>query len=154
MIGYVLKRRESEPESRLLYPDALSRERANDEILVVLQTESPLGVENAEQIYSLPGCDAIFIGPVDLKFNMRAADGSWPTSEQHEAMIQRVIEIGKKVGTPTGLHAMNPQAALERAEQGMQLIAIGSDLWMMNRGLGDVLSEIAPGAEGKKLAKY
>ena len=30
-------------------------ERANDEILVVLQTESPMGVENAEAIYSLPG---------------------------------------------------------------------------------------------------
>ena len=36
--------------------------RANDEILVVLQTESPTGVENAEEIYSLPGVDAIFAG--------------------------------------------------------------------------------------------
>ena len=41
-------------------------ERANDEVLVVLQTESPQGVENAEAIYSLPGVDAIFIGPNDL----------------------------------------------------------------------------------------
>ncbi len=39
--------------------------RANDEILVVLQTESPQGVDNAEEIYSLPGVDAIFVGPVD-----------------------------------------------------------------------------------------
>src|SRR5258706_2881824 len=29
--------------------------QANDNILVVLQTESPLGVENAEAIYNLPG---------------------------------------------------------------------------------------------------
>ncbi|MCR9119546.1 MAG: aldolase/citrate lyase family protein, partial [bacterium] len=46
--------------------------KANDEILVVLQTESPLGVENAEAIYSLPGCDACFIGPNDLRFQMRS----------------------------------------------------------------------------------
>ena len=45
---------------------------ANDEILVVLQTESPEGVENAEKIYSLPGVDAIFVGPNDLTF---APDG-------------------------------------------------------------------------------
>jgi 4-hydroxy-2-oxoheptanedioate aldolase len=45
--------------------------RANDEILVVLQTESPLGIQNAEAIYSLSGVDAIFVGPVDLRANMR-----------------------------------------------------------------------------------
>ena len=39
--------------------------RANDEILVVLQTESPEGVANAEAIYSLPGVDAIFVGRAD-----------------------------------------------------------------------------------------
>ena len=66
-------------------------ERANDEILVVLQTESPQGVENAEEIYSLPGCDAIFIGPNDLRFQMRADDGTFPTAEEHEAMVQRVV---------------------------------------------------------------
>jgi 4-hydroxy-2-oxoheptanedioate aldolase len=47
--------------------------RANDEILVVLQTESPTGVANAEAIYSLPGVDAIFVGPVDLRANMPAS---------------------------------------------------------------------------------
>ncbi|MFQ5734800.1 MAG: HpcH/HpaI aldolase/citrate lyase family protein, partial [Planctomycetaceae bacterium] len=52
--------------------------RANDEILVVLQTESPQGVQNAEEIYSLPGVDAIFVGPVDLKAQMRGPDGHDP----------------------------------------------------------------------------
>ena len=36
--------------------------KANDEIMVVLQTEHPTGVDQAEQIYSLPGVDAIFGG--------------------------------------------------------------------------------------------
>src|SRR5918999_760854 len=91
--------------------------QANDNILVVLQTESPRGVENAEAIYSLPGVDAIFIGPNDLRFQMRAPDGTFPTPEAHEAMVQRVIETGKRVGTPTGIHAMDPDSALQRVEQ-------------------------------------
>ena len=106
-------------------------QRANDEILVVLQTESPLGVENAEAIYSLPGCDAIFIGPNDLRFQMRGPDGIDPSPAEHEAMIQRVIEVGQQVGTPTGIHAMDPASALERADQGMQFLAIGSELKFM-----------------------
>src|SRR5579862_4761725 len=78
--------------------------RANDEVLVVLQTESPQGVENAEAIYSLPGVDAIFVGPNDLQFQMKTPEGVDPTPDQLEAMLQRVLTIGKKVGTPVGLH--------------------------------------------------
>ncbi len=129
-------------------------QRANDEILVVLQTESPTGVENAEAIYRLPGCDAIFVGPNDLRFNMRSPDGAMPTPEAHEAMIQRVIEIGKRVGTPTGMHTMDPETALKRAEQGMQFIAVGSDLRMMNTKVQETVTTLWPEGEQKDLARY
>jgi 4-hydroxy-2-oxoheptanedioate aldolase len=129
-------------------------QRANDEILVVLQTESPTGVENAQAIYSLPGCDAIFVGPNDLRFNMRAPDGTMPTDEEHEAMIQRVIEIGKRMGTPTGIHAMDPESALKRAEQGMQFIAVGSDLRMLNAEVQRTVKMLWPKGERKDLARY
>ena len=129
-------------------------QRANEEILVVLQTESPTGVENAEAIYSLPGCDAIFIGPNDLRFNMRAADGTMPTDQEHEALIQRVIEIGKRVGTPTGIHCMDPESALQRAEQGMQFLAVASDLRMLNTEVRRTVKTLWPQGEGKDLARY
>lgn len=129
-------------------------ERANDEILVILQTESPQGVENAEAIYSLPGVDAIFIGPNDLRFQMRGPDGTFPTAAEHEAMIQRVIEVGKKVGTPTGIHAMDPTSARQRADQGMQFLAVGSDLRMMTFAAQEIVSELNPAEAAKDLARY
>jgi 4-hydroxy-2-oxoheptanedioate aldolase len=128
--------------------------QANDNILVVLQTESPRGVENAEAIYSLPGVDAIFIGPNDLRFQMREADGTFPTAEQHEAAIQRVIAAGKKVKCPTGIHAMDPKNALERAAQGMQFIAVGSDLRMMTQEAQRTLEVLRPTTEKKDVARY
>jgi len=127
---------------------------ANDEILVVLQTESPRGVENAEEIYSLPGCDAIFIGPNDLRFQMRTPDGTFPTPEEHEAKVQRVIEVGKKVGTPTGIHAMDPESALQRAEQGMQFIAVGSDLRLLTQMAQETIATLHPDEAAKDLARY
>jgi 4-hydroxy-2-oxoheptanedioate aldolase len=121
---------------------------ANDEILVVLQTESPTGVANAEAIYSLPGVDAIFVGPVDLRAQMRAPDGTEATDEEFEAMLQKVIAAGKKTGTPTGMHVMDPHSALKRAEQGMQFIAVGSDLRLMSTEATNTLKAL--GIEGSR----
>ena len=129
-------------------------ERANEELLVILQTESPEGVENAEAIYSLPGCDGIFIGPNDLRFQMRAADGTMPTAEAHEEMIQQVIIAGKKVGTPTGIHAMTPEDALRRADQGMQFVAVGSDLGMLNQAAQQFVETLSPDRDASDLARY
>lgn len=129
-------------------------ERANDEILVVLMTESPRGVENAEAIYSLPGVDAIFIGPNDLRFQMRAPDGTFPTVEEHEDMVQRVIAAGKKVGTPTGIHAMDAVSALQRVEQGMRFLAIASELRFMTAKAQEELRALKPAETAKDVARY
>ncbi len=118
--------------------------RANDEILVVLQTESPQGIANAEAIYSLPGVDAIFVGPVDLRANMRAADGSEATDAQFETALQQIIDAGRKTGTPTGMHVMEPAAALRRAAQGMQFLAVGSELRMMSEKAKEFLVALRP----------
>lgn len=128
--------------------------QANDEILVVLQTESPTGVANAEEIYALPGCDAIFVGPNDLRAQMRSAEGTDPTPEEHETMIQSVIEAGKKVHCPTGMHTMEPEEALQRAAEGMQFLAVGSDLRMMTVYAQQSLKKIRPAGDQRDLARY
>jgi len=128
--------------------------RANDEILVVLQTESPLGVENAEKIYSLPGVDSIFVGPVDLRAQMRKRDGSEASDAEFEAMLQRIIAIGKKTGTPTGMHVMDPNTAQMRASQGMQFLAVGSELRMMSQRAQEIVQALWPGENRKDLVRY
>jgi 4-hydroxy-2-oxoheptanedioate aldolase len=99
--------------------------------MVVLQTESPLGISNAKEIYSLPGCDAIFIGPNDLKFQMRDSDGSFPTPEEHEKAIQRIVAAGRDVRLPIGMHVLTAEQANQRIGQGMQFVAVSSDLGML-----------------------
>ncbi len=114
-------------------------ERANDEILVILQTENCRGVDNAEEIYARPGCNAVFVGPQDLRFNMRTPDGGRPTDAEFEAMIRRIIAVGKKVGVPTGMHVLDPQNVRARVQQGMQFIAVASDLRLMSAKVHEVI---------------
>lgn len=127
---------------------------ANDEILVILQTESPEGVENAEEIYSLPGVDAIFVGPNDLTAQMRGPDGIDPTPDELEAMLQRVLAAGKKVGTPVGLHQQTVEQVQNRIEEGWQFIAIGSELKMMVTQAQHFVSSLNLKSEAADLARY
>ncbi len=129
-------------------------EQANDNILVVLQTESPRGVENAREIYSLPGVDAIFVGPNDLRFQMRDEVGTFPTAEKHEEMMQRVLEIGREVGTPVGLHVQTAEDVRQRIEEGWQFLAIGSELKMMLGGAQQIVSDLDLKDETADLARY
>lgn len=126
---------------------------ANEQTLVILQTESPLGVQNAEAIYSLPGCDAIFIGPNDLRFQMRSPDGTFPTDEEHEALVQQVVTVGRHVGLATGIHVFNVADALRRIDQGMQFIAVSSDLGMLTQQAKSIVSDLGIAVQGD-LARY
>ena len=64
---------------------------ADDEILVVIQTEHIRAVEVADEIYSVPGINAIFIGPNDLGYSMRSADGTMPSKEVFEETLTRIL---------------------------------------------------------------
>lgn len=127
---------------------------ANDEILVILQTESPEGVENAEAIYSLPGVDGIFVGPNDLTFQMRGPDGVDPSPDELEAMLQRVLAAGKKVGTPVGLHVQTVEQVQARIGEGWQFIALGSELRMMLTQAQQFVAALNLNTQRGDLARY
>ena len=117
-------------------------QRANDEILVVLQTESPEGVDNAEAIYSLPGVDAIFVGPNDLFWQMKKPDGTEPTPDEFESMLQRVLAAGKKTGTPVGIHCMSVPEIQLRISEGWQFLAMQSEIKMMISKAQEIVQEL------------
>jgi 4-hydroxy-2-oxoheptanedioate aldolase len=127
---------------------------ANNEILVILQTESPQGVDNAEAIYSLPGVDAIFVGPNDLTAQMRGPDGVDPTPDQLEAMLQRILAAGKKVGTPVGIHCMSIESVQQRIREGWQFLAMGSELRAMTQSAQQWLTALDMKPAKGELARY
>jgi 4-hydroxy-2-oxoheptanedioate aldolase len=128
--------------------------RANDEILVILQTESPTGVANAQEIYRLPGVDAIFVGPNDLRAQMRTPDGKDPAPEEFEAMLQRILDAGKSCGTPVGLHVRTAEEARARMQAGWQFLAVGSELAMMVAQAQSIVSDLNLVEGRQDLARY
>src|SRR5438874_4673569 len=77
---------------------------ANEEILIVLQCEHIQAVEDADAIFSLPGIDAIFVGPHDLAASMRSKDNKPPSGQATKEAMEHILKTCKKYGVAPGLH--------------------------------------------------
>ena len=93
------------------------QQRANDETLCIVMIEHYTAVDRAEEILSVPGVDACFIGPNDLSWSMGLKGRR---DDAHAAALLRVRDAGRATGTPVGLHCGSPQEVVERIDQGFQ----------------------------------
>jgi 4-hydroxy-2-oxoheptanedioate aldolase len=109
--------------------DASYKELANDEIVVILMTESPEGIRNAREIYSLDGFDAVFIGPADLRAQMRRELplGRHPTTEEFEAALGVVHAAGAAAKKPVGIHCFSTDECKARVDAGFRIMTVSSD---------------------------
>jgi 4-hydroxy-2-oxoheptanedioate aldolase len=127
--------------------------KANDEIFVVVMTETAKAIEKADEILSVPGIDAFFIGPNDLHHSL----GLPPAFESdHKDFVQGIAHLkatGDKYGVASGIHVADAAAAKRRAAQGYQFIAVGSELGMMVSKAAEITREIGLGS-GAATIKY
>jgi 4-hydroxy-2-oxoheptanedioate aldolase len=126
--------------------------QVNDEILVVLQCEHIDAVRNFEEIYSVPGIDAIFVGPNDLAASMRKPDGSPPDKDEFAQALQTILTGCKKLGIAAGIHTFSPAEAQQKIAEGWQFLAIASELKMMIDGASAIVN--AMGKKTGDLARY
>lgn len=128
--------------------------QANDELLVVLQCEHIKSVENADEIFSVPGIDAIFVGPNDLAASMRPAVNKPPSPEATKEALSHILKTCKKHNVAPGIHVGSAEEALMRIEEGWQFIAIGSELKMMLSATSETIQKLGEGKAVGEMAKY
>jgi 4-hydroxy-2-oxoheptanedioate aldolase len=127
---------------------------ANEQILIVLQCEHIKAVEQAEAIFSVPGIDAIFVGPNDLAASMRSSDGRPPPPEETARVMQRILQVCQKTGVVPGLHCNTAAEALQRIDEGWRFLAIGSELRMMLDEVNTVLGQLGTKGQRGDMARY
>jgi 4-hydroxy-2-oxoheptanedioate aldolase len=125
----------------------------NDNVLIVLQCEHIQAVEQADQIFSVPGIDAIFVGPNDLEASMRSKDGRPPSAEATAQAMKHILATCKKYKVAAGVHCFNVQQVQERIAEGWQFLAITSELKMMMDSAGTIVKQLGLKAQGE-MAKY
>jgi 4-hydroxy-2-oxoheptanedioate aldolase len=128
--------------------------RADNEVLVVIQTEHIKAVEIADEIYSVPGIDAVFVGPNDLAASLRDETGKAPSKEMMEQTLTRIREACARNKVASGLHVQTIEQAKRRIDEGWQFIAVASELKFMLQGASEVARQIHPELGTGELAKY
>ena len=90
------------------------------ELLAMMFIESRAGVENIEEIITVPGLGGIFIGPSDLSTSMGYTS---PAAPEVEEAIQTVLGACLEHDVPCAI-TTGPGSVQQRIEQGLSLIHI------------------------------
>jgi 4-hydroxy-2-oxoheptanedioate aldolase len=106
-------------------------QKANDEIVIVVQVEHVQAVENAREILSVPGIDAYFVGPNDLCASMGLPPSLEPDYPEYWQALEQVKRTAENLGVAPGIHVATSERACEMIERGYQFVSIASDAAFM-----------------------
>ena len=128
------------PVRALLYGGADYPQHANDTIVAFAMIETAQALDNLDDILSVEGLDAIYIGPSDLSLAL----GCKPTFDDVDApvaqAIDHILERARAHGLVAGIHNGTPQAALARAAKGFRFVTVSSDARLIAAGSQQVLA--------------
>lgn len=99
---------------------------ANAHTILFTQIETLEAVENAAEIASVPGIDALIVGPNDLA-DSSGAPGEINTPKMKEN-IRKVCQAASMAGIASGTASGNLEHLAYGREQGMQIFCVGSEL--------------------------
>ena len=102
------------------------RDRADENILVVLILETREAVENLDAIAAVPGIDAIFLGPADLSFAY-GVDFLTGIHPPVAAAIETMIAVCRARGIASGLGETSIEALERWRARGCTFLAFGPD---------------------------
>ena len=108
----------------------------------MVQIENLAALVNLDSIFSTPGVDLAFVGPVDLSISL----GLDPLPENPHPIFQEAIQVilkaAQKHNMPLGIYCSNGQAALMRIQQGFQFVNVTNDVNAMLQGAASALNFI------------
>ena len=93
------------------------------ELLAIIQIETAEGVENVDEILSVPGVGVLFIGPSDLSTDMGYPS---PAAPEVEEAIQTVLAACKAHDVPCAI-TTNQNSVEARLAQGFRFVTVGLD---------------------------
>lgn len=99
--------------------------RADAELCVIVQIETLEALAKMEEIASVEGVDAVFIGPSDLAASMGHLGN--PMHPDVQATIDDAFRRLKKIGKPSGYLTGNEDEFRKRLADGVDFISFGTD---------------------------
>ena len=115
--------------------------RAEEELCLIVQVETIDALAQLEEIATVDGVDAVFIGPADLSGSM-----GHPGNQAHPDVVAAIEDAFvrlKKIGVPSGILTLNEDFAKHLGTLGSGFTAIGTDISSMVRDISALKGRFA-----------
>jgi 2-keto-3-deoxy-L-rhamnonate aldolase RhmA len=113
------------------FADAFNR--ANKELITIIQIETEEAVKNAEAIANVEGVDVLFIGPMDLSLGM----GIFQKFDhpRFRSALETVTKACRNAGKAAGILLLKPEQVAPTVADGFTFIALSSDGGELSTGM-------------------
>lgn len=105
--------------------------RANDEMCLLVQAETPLAMKNLQAIAETEGVDGVFFGPADLSASM-GYRGQASHPEVQRAILEGIATV-RAAGKAAGILMADRQLAQTYLDAGALFVAVGVDTTLLVR---------------------
>ena len=113
---------------------------ANARSLLVVQVESPKGVENLDEILKVPGVDVAFVGCADLSLSMGVSND--PKFGPLRETLEKVLKSASNIGVAGGANLTQKDLIATLVPMGLRLITCSTDTKGFIDGLSRTLQNI------------
>ncbi|MGH9270559.1 MAG: aldolase/citrate lyase family protein, partial [Ilumatobacteraceae bacterium] len=116
-----------------------NRAWAADTIAVIPMIETAEAISNLDEILSVPGIDAIYVGPADLGVSLGLEPSGNDGTPVFDDALATIVDACRRHGIVPGIHATGALTPLRR-EQGFRMITVTSDGLALRVGYASELS--------------
>jgi 4-hydroxy-2-oxoheptanedioate aldolase len=130
------------PVRALLYGGADYPQHANDTIVTFAMIETAKGLDNLDEILSVEGLDAIYIGPSDLSLALGCKPVFDDVDPKAAQAIDHILDRAKAHGVVAAIHNGTAEGALKRIAKGFQFVTVSSDARLMAAGAQQIVAKM------------
>jgi 4-hydroxy-2-oxoheptanedioate aldolase len=113
---------------------------ANARVAAVPMIETADALARLDDILSVDGIDAIYVGPADLSLSLGLPPANNDDSAVFTDALEAIVAACRRHGVVPGIHATGALAD-RRREQGFVMITVASDVLAMRMALGAELAQ-------------
>jgi 4-hydroxy-2-oxoheptanedioate aldolase len=147
-LGY----RSSGPIRAALYGGADYHAKANDIVVAFGMIETAEAIDNLDEIVSVKGLDAVYIGPSDLSISYGYPPGGDKPDEWMMGALNKVLDHCRRHGVKPGIHCGVPAYAKKMIEMGFMFVTVGGDTRFLTMGGQAAVQEMRSGASAQPAA--
>lgn len=120
--------------------DGYSPEVGNKRTVLAVMIETPEGIANLDEILSVPGVDAAYVGPSDLALGHGMSPTLAASDPEHERLILSVVEACRRNGVVAGIHCDSVPTMRRWHAKGYAMFTVGSDAALMRQAASQVVA--------------